>query len=70
MKNGWFQNPEFDPAKNRWDHKIVTLDVTGGAASAKVELYKDGKLVYTDYLSLLEFEDGWRIAAKVYHSHK
>lgn len=63
-------DPEFDAAKNRWQHKIVSLDVTGGAAAAKIELYKDGKLVYTDYLSLLKFESGWRIAAKVYHSHE
>ncbi|MEM7355177.1 MAG: nuclear transport factor 2 family protein [Acidobacteriota bacterium] len=36
----------------------------------KIELSKDGKLVYTDYLSLLKFDSGWRIVAKVYHSHK
>ncbi len=32
-------------------------------------LSKDGRLVYTDYLSLLKFDSGWRIVAKVYHSH-
>ena len=63
-------DPGFDPAKNRWEHKIESLDVTGGAAAAKIHLYKDGKLVYTDYLSLLKFDSGWRIAAKVYHSHE
>ena len=63
-------DPEFDPAKNRWDHKIESLDVTGGAAAAKIHLYKDGKLVYTDYLSLLKFDSGWRVAAKVYHKHE
>ncbi len=35
----------------------------------KIELSKDGKLVYTDYLSLLKFDSGWRIVAKVYHRH-
>jgi len=62
-------DPEFDPAKNVWTHKLPVIDVTGGAASVKVELYKDGKLVFTDYLSLLEFDSGWRIVAKVYHKH-
>ena len=62
--------PGFDPQKNRWDCRIVTLDVTGGAAAAKVELSRNGKLVYTDYLSLLKFSSGWRIAAKVYQEHK
>jgi len=63
-------DPAFDPAANRWEYKIASLDVTGDAAAAKVQLFKEGKLVYTDYLSLLKFESGWRIAAKVYHRHQ
>jgi len=62
-------DPEFDPAKNVWTHKLPIIDVTGGAAAVKVELYRDGKLVFTDYLSLLRFDSGWRIVAKVYHRH-
>jgi hypothetical protein len=62
--------PEFDAAKNVWTHKFVSVDVTGGAAAVKIELSHDGKHVYTDYLSLLKFDSGWRIAAKVYHSHE
>ena len=62
--------PDFDPAKNVWDCRIVSLDVTGGAAAAKVELSRNGKLVYTDYLSLLKYANGWKISAKVYHQHK
>ena len=63
-------NPDFDSKKAVMDGKIVTLDVTGGCASAKVELRKKGTLIYTDYLSLLKFDDGWKIVAKVYHRHK
>ena len=62
-------DPEFDPAKNRWEHKLPSIDVTGGVASVKVELSREGKLVYTDYLSLIKFDSGWRIVAKVYHKH-
>ena len=62
-------DPEFDAAANKWEHNFASVDVTGDSASAKVELSKDGKLVYTDYLSLLRFESGWRIVAKVYHKH-
>jgi hypothetical protein len=62
-------SPDFDPKQNKWDHNFDILDVTGGAASAKIELSKDGKLIYTDYLSLLKFDSGWRIVAKVYHRH-
>jgi hypothetical protein len=64
------QSPDFDLSKAQMECKIVSLDVTGGAAAAKIEMSKDGRLVYTDYLSLLKFADGWKIAAKVYQSHK
>ena len=40
-----------------------------GAAIAKIDLFKDGKHIYTDYLSLLELEGGWIITDKVYHRH-
>jgi hypothetical protein len=64
------KDPNFDQKKALMDCKIVKLDVTGGCASAKVELRKNGKLIYTDYLSLLKFDDGWKIVAKVYHRHQ
>jgi len=59
--------PDFKPEK--WDYKFVYVDVTGVAASAKIELYKDGKHIYTDYLSLLKLKDGWKITDKVYFQH-
>jgi hypothetical protein len=62
-------DPGFDPTKNVWKHKLPIIDVTGGAAFVKVELSRDGTLVYTDYLSLLKFDSGWRIVAKVYEKH-
>jgi hypothetical protein len=63
-------SPDFDPKRAIYDCKIVKMDVTGGCASAKIEISKNEKLIYTDYLSLLKFDDGWKIVAKVYHSHK
>jgi hypothetical protein len=62
-------DPDFDPSKNVWTYEFPIIDVTGGAACVKVELSRDGKLVFTDYLSLLEFDSGWKIVAKVYHKH-
>jgi hypothetical protein len=61
---------DFDPAKNRWEHKFLSVDVTGGSAAVKIALYKDSKHVFTDYLSLLKFDSGWKIVAKVYHKHE
>ncbi len=55
--------------KNIWKHTFAGVDVTGGAAQVKVELRNQGKHVYTDYLSLLKFDSGWKIVAKVYHKH-
>ena len=63
-------DPGFDQTRAKMDCKIVNIDVTGNCASVKVEIGKDGKLIFTDYLSLLRFEDGWKIVAKVYHRHK
>ena len=62
-------DPKFDAAKNKWAHNFAAVDVTGGSASVKIELSHEGKHVYTDYLSLLKFDSGWKIVAKVYHKH-
>ncbi|MCG8606119.1 nuclear transport factor 2 family protein [bacterium] len=61
--------PDFDPNSSKWDYKFSQIDITGGSAAAKIELFKDSELVYTDYLSLLKFDSGWKIVAKVYHKH-
>jgi len=51
-------------------HDISMVDVTGDAAVAKVLIYRDDKLIYSDYMSLYRFEDGWKIVGKIYYSHK
>ncbi|MTI87928.1 MAG: nuclear transport factor 2 family protein [Balneolaceae bacterium] len=61
---------EFNPEDNKWDHKFKSIDVTGKSAAVKIELHHKGEHVYTDYLSLLKFDDGWRVVAKVYHEHE
>jgi len=63
------KDPNFVPSQAEMDCKIASLDITGGCAAAKIEISKNGKMVYTDYLSLLKFDDGWKIVAKVYHAH-
>lgn len=61
--------PGFDPASAKRECKLISVDVTGHAAMVKAEIRKDGKLLYTDYLSLLRFASGWKIAGKVYFEH-
>jgi hypothetical protein len=63
------QDPNFDKSQAKMDCKIVSLDITEGCAAAKIEISKNGKRIYTDYLSLLKFDDGWKIVAKVYHAY-
>jgi hypothetical protein len=62
-------SPDFDPADQKWEHRFALIDVTGSAAVAKIELFKDSRHVYTDYLSLLKLKGGWTITDKVYHLH-
>ena len=45
------------------------LSVTGNTASARVEVYRDGKHTFTDYLLLYKFADGWKIVSKAYYTH-
>lgn len=51
-------------------YKLPLIDVTGNAAIVKIEIYKDSKHIYSDYMSLYKFEDGWKIVNKIFHSHK
>lgn len=50
--------------------KYPLIDITGNSAVAKVELYREGEKIFTDYLSLYKFEEGWRIVSKIYHDHR
>jgi Putative lumazine-binding len=57
------QNPPPTTIRN------ISIDITGTAAAVKIELNRAGKLIYTDYLSLYKFSDGWKIVGKIYFSH-
>ena len=44
------------------------VDVTNDEAVARVEIHRDGKHIFTDYLSLYKFADGWKIVGKIFQS--
>ena len=48
---------------------ITVLDRSGKAAVAKVALFRDGKQIFTDYISLYRFDDGWKLVAKTFYRH-
>jgi hypothetical protein len=49
-------------------HEFTLVDVTDKAAVARVELFRDGKHTFTDYLSLYRFPEGWRIVSKTFQT--
>ncbi len=60
MRDNIRRQSEKDPAPKR----VVSVDVTGEAATAKVEMdYSNGR--FTEYLSLVKFADGWKVVSKV-----
>ncbi len=60
------ENPAAKPVVR---HEFKLVDVSGTAAIARVELWRDGKHTFTDYLSLYKLPEGWRIAAKTFYAH-
>lgn len=61
------QNPDAPKPAVRADFPVV--DVTENEAFVKVELYRDGKHAFTDYLLLYKFPDGWKIVSKIFQAH-
>ena len=60
------ENPAAPP---RTDGKFINIDVTGNNAVVKLELYRENKKIFTDYLVLYKFTEGWRIVSKTYYKH-
>ncbi len=70
---GWdkfFEQVKSDPGhafNKKSKKKILSIDITGTAASAKAELaFSDA--VYTDYYNLLKVGDEWYIMNTTYHT--
>lgn len=47
--------------------EIPYVDVAGNAAVARVELFREGKHLFTDFLMLYQFEEGWKIVSKTFY---
>ena len=61
------ENP--NAAKPAIKAEYPMVDVTGNAAVVRVELFRDGKHTFTDYISLYKFPDGWKIVGKIFQAH-
>ncbi len=56
------------------EEKLITcdyllIDITGNAAMAKIQLKRNSELLFTDYLQLYKFDEGWKIVSKIYYRH-
>ena len=60
------ENPQ---APVRTEGKFITVDITGNNAVVKLELYRESKKIFTDYLVLYKFTEGWRIVSKTFFRH-
>ncbi len=59
------QNPNGPEEKTTVE--FLELDITGDAAMAKIDLFRGGNKIFTDYLFLYKFDNDWRIVSKIYH---
>lgn len=53
----------------RVDAKFLQIDVTGTVATVKLELTREGKKTFTDYITLYKFSEGWRIVSKAFYRY-
>lgn len=65
-----WKEKEPGPLKAEVKYKFPMVEVSGDAAVARIEVIKDGVHVYTDFMALYKFKDGWKIVNKIYQSHK
>ena len=47
--------------------EILNIDITVDAAAVKLDLIRNEKRIFTDYLLLYKFEEGWKIVGKIFH---
>lgn len=58
-----------DAPRPKTTANIKVLDQSGNAAVAKVDLFRDGKQIFTDYISLYRVNGEWKLVGKVFHRH-
>jgi len=47
--------------------KFLFVDIAGNIAVSKIEFYEGEDLKFIDYLSLIKFNDDWKIISKIAH---
>jgi len=69
----WITNIEANRAKNpnavnpKVEGRFIAVAVAGTAANVDLEIYREGKKIFTDHLLLYKFTEGWRIVSKTFY---
>ena len=61
------KNPNAPKPTNTF--KFAMIDYTGPTAMVKLEVYREGKLNFTDYLTLYKIEGQWQLLSKFFTWH-
>ena len=63
----WWEGPDGEPAADEADRhrRIVSVDVSGSVATAKLELDYPGALIH-DYVTLVKTDGRWQIVTKAF----
>jgi hypothetical protein len=63
LEKGWKEG-----ARPQVRHEFTHVEVAGSAAAVRLELHRDGRHTFSDFLSLYRFPDGWKIVAKTFYA--
>lgn len=68
----WLERLELDGVRSAdtVTHEFDRIEITGRTAFVKLRLSINDKHVYTDYMGLYRFQDGWKIVNKVFEEHE
>ncbi len=60
--------PDYDPnARPKSTAEFTNISVNGNSAIAELNLIRNNKKIFTDYLALYKFEEGWKIVSKTFY---
>ena len=61
-------NPPFRPSPEAVG-VIVSIDIVGTAANARIDTNDISGFCFTDFFNLLKVEGKWTVVSKIYHTH-
>lgn len=68
----WLQRLNLDGVKNtdQITYTFQSIEVSGTAATVRMELYENSKHLYTDYFGMYKFTNGWQIINKIFYAYQ